>query len=152
MFAMMNAARLHVGAQGLGIAEAAYQNSLAYAQERLQMKAVLRPLERGDASADPIALHPPVQRLLCTQEVYVDGGRMLLYWSALLLDLAERHRSPVVRTEKRCAACILVPRCQVLPDRTGIRGGLVKRCKCMEVTDSYAKPASNNICGTRVSR
>ena len=35
MFVMMNAARLGVGIQGLGMTEVAYQNSLAYAKERL---------------------------------------------------------------------------------------------------------------------
>lgn len=122
MFAMMNAARLHVGAQGLGIAEAAYQNSLAYAQERLQMKAVLRPSERGDAPADPIALHPPVQRLLGTQQVYVEGGRMLLYWSALLLDLAERHCDPVVRTESDALLAFLTPVVKSFLTQQGFEG------------------------------
>ncbi|HEX7982447.1 MAG TPA: acyl-CoA dehydrogenase [Duganella sp.] len=90
MFVMMNAARMLVGAQGLGIAEAVHQNAERYARERVQAKAVVRPPERGGHAADPIILHPPVRRLLATQRALVEGGRMMLYWSGLMLDLAER--------------------------------------------------------------
>lgn len=91
MFTMMNAARLQVGAQGVGIAEAVCQNAARYARGRLQMRAVVRPAGREGEPADPIAAHPPVRRLLATQRANVEGGRMMLYWSAVLLDLAERH-------------------------------------------------------------
>lgn len=88
MFVMMNSARMLVGAQGVGIAETAWQNAARYAEERLQMKAVSRPAARLHEPADPIAMHPPIQRLLATQRSIVEGGRMMLYWSALTLDLA----------------------------------------------------------------
>lgn len=87
MFVMMNAARLHVGAQGLGIAEAAYQQALAYARERLQSRAPVR--SSTAAAADPIVMQPAVQKLLMAQRCRIEGGRMLAYWSGLLLDLAE---------------------------------------------------------------
>jgi|SRR5450830_33466 len=87
MFVMMNAARLHVGAQGLGIAEAAYQQALAYARERLQSRAPMR--SSTAAAADPIVMQPAVQKLLMAQRCRIEGGRMLAYWSGLLLDLAE---------------------------------------------------------------
>lgn len=91
MFVMMNAARLHVGTQGVAIAETAYQNALAYAQERVQLKAANRPASRKNEPADPIIMHPAVQRLLMTQRAYVEGGRMLSYWAATLLDGAQHH-------------------------------------------------------------
>lgn len=91
MFVMMNSARLHVGMQGLGLASTAYQSALAYAQERLQSRAAARPASRAGAAADPIVLHPPMQRLLMDQRAYIEGGRMLAYWAALLLDTAEHH-------------------------------------------------------------
>ncbi|MCB5364794.1 acyl-CoA dehydrogenase C-terminal domain-containing protein [Pusillimonas sp. CC-YST705] len=91
MFVMMNSARLHVGMQGLGLAGASYASALAYAQERLQSRAAVRPPSRAGQAADPIVLHPPMQRLLMTQRAYVEGGRMLTYWAALLLDTAEHH-------------------------------------------------------------
>ena len=87
MFVMMNSARLHVGAQGLGIAEAAYQRALAYARERTQSRAPVRTSTSN--AADPIVMHPAVQKLLMTQRCRIEGGRMLAYWSGLLLDLAE---------------------------------------------------------------
>lgn len=86
MFVMMNSARLHVGAQGLGIAEAAYQQALSYARERVQSRA---PRHSSDSAADPIVMHPAVQKLLMAQRCRIEGGRMLAYWSGLLLDLAE---------------------------------------------------------------
>lgn len=90
MFVMMNAARLNTGIQALGLADAAYQQAKGYAQERLQLKAPLR-AGREQEAADPIAMHPPVQRLLQTQRAIVEGGRMLAYWTALQLDAAEHH-------------------------------------------------------------
>ncbi|WP_050479781.1 acyl-CoA dehydrogenase [Herbaspirillum rhizosphaerae] len=87
MFVMMNSARLHVGAQGLGIAEAAYQRALAYARERTQSRAPGRTATAN--AADPIVMQPAVQKLLMEQRCRIEGGRMLAYWSGLLLDLAE---------------------------------------------------------------
>ncbi|MFL9878269.1 acyl-CoA dehydrogenase [Herbaspirillum rhizosphaerae] len=97
MFVMMNSARLHVGAQGLGIAEAAYQRALAYAHERTQSRAPVR--TATTTAADAIVMHPAVQKLLMAQRCRIEGGRMLAYWSGLQLDLSEhdedadqRHR------------------------------------------------------------
>jgi alkylation response protein AidB-like acyl-CoA dehydrogenase len=89
MFVMMNAARLHVAMQGLGLLDAAWQKAQAYALERRQMRA---PGPR-DASqgADPIVNHPAVRRLLDTQRAWVDGGRVLAYQTALELDVARHH-------------------------------------------------------------
>jgi alkylation response protein AidB-like acyl-CoA dehydrogenase len=92
MFVMMNAARLHVGVQGVGLAEGAYQRALGYARERLQSRApgVERPSDKP-AAADAIVMLPAVQKLLMAQRCRVEGGRMLAYWGALLLDLAEHE-------------------------------------------------------------
>jgi alkylation response protein AidB-like acyl-CoA dehydrogenase len=89
MFVMMNAARLHVAMQGLGLLDAAWQKAQAYALERRQMRA---PGPR-DASqgADPIVQHPAVKRLLDTQRAWIDGGRVLAYQTALELDIARHH-------------------------------------------------------------
>jgi acyl-CoA dehydrogenase len=66
MFVMMNAARLGVGMQGLGLTEVAYQNALAYAKDRLQMRSLTGP-KAPDKPADPIIVHPDVRRMLLTQ-------------------------------------------------------------------------------------
>ncbi len=85
MFTMMNGARLVVGLQGVALAEAAYQKSLAYARERLQMRSLTGPKE-PEKPADPIMVHPDVRRMLLTQKALVEGGRALVYLGALTAD------------------------------------------------------------------
>ncbi|HEY8191009.1 MAG TPA: acyl-CoA dehydrogenase family protein, partial [Alphaproteobacteria bacterium] len=79
MFTMMNAARLGVAMQGLGVAEIAQQNGLAYAKERLQMRA-LDGTQFPDKPADPIIVHPDVRRMLLTNKAFCEGARALSYW------------------------------------------------------------------------
>lgn len=122
MFIMMNAARLQVGAQGLGIAETAFQNSLAYSQERLQMKAIDRPASRKHEVADPIAMHPAVKRLLMTQRAYVEGGRMLAYWTGLMLDGAENHPSLDIRETLHGQVSLITPIVKAMLTEQGFQG------------------------------
>ncbi|WOB08858.1 acyl-CoA dehydrogenase family protein [Piscinibacter gummiphilus] len=112
MFVMMNAARLHVGLQGVGHAESAYQNALAYALERVQMRAPLRSPERKVAEADPIALHPAVRHNLLRQRALLEGGRLLAYETAHLLDIAERHPDEAVRHVAHDEVSLLTPICK----------------------------------------
>lgn len=90
MFTMMNEARILVGLQGLGVAEAAYQNALDYAKERLQGRA-LNGATQPNKAADPITVHPDVRRMLLTQRSFVEGARILAMWTTLHIDLRERH-------------------------------------------------------------
>lgn len=85
MFVMMNAARLGVGMQSLGLTEVAYQNAVAYAKDRLQMRALSGP-KAPDKPADPIIVHPDVRRMLLTARAYAEGGRALAMFAALLID------------------------------------------------------------------
>ncbi|MCM2252046.1 MAG: acyl-CoA dehydrogenase family protein, partial [Ramlibacter sp.] len=89
MFVMMNAARLHVALQGIGLLDAAWQKADAYALERRQMR-VPGPRESQDA-ADAIAGHPAMRRILDVQRAWVDGGRLLAYKTAIELDIAKHH-------------------------------------------------------------
>ncbi len=100
MFVMMNGARQGVGMQGLGLTEIAYQNSLAYAKDRLQMRSLSGPKAK-DKPADPIIVHPDVRRLLLTQKAYVEAGRALAAWTALQIDKEYGHPDEKVR--KDCA-------------------------------------------------
>jgi alkylation response protein AidB-like acyl-CoA dehydrogenase len=86
MFTMMNTARLAVGLQGLGLSDRAYQNALRYARERLQMRS-LSGAKFPDKPADPIIVHPDVRRMLLTQKALVEGGRLLGYHAASLVDI-----------------------------------------------------------------
>jgi alkylation response protein AidB-like acyl-CoA dehydrogenase len=85
MFVMMNAARLGVGNQSLGLTEVAYQNAAAYAKERIQMRALSGP-KAPDQPADPIIVHPDVRKMLLTARAYAEGGRALSMYTALQLD------------------------------------------------------------------
>lgn len=85
MFTFMNTARIGTAVQGLAHAELAYQNSLAYASERLQMRSMSGVVAK-DKEADPIIVHPDVRRMLLTQKVFAEGGRMLVHWVTLLSD------------------------------------------------------------------
>ena len=87
MFVMMNAARLHVALQGIGLLDAAWQKADAYARERRQMRAP--GVKREGQEADLILDHPAVQRLLDTQRSWVDAGRWLAYRTAIELDRAQ---------------------------------------------------------------
>jgi alkylation response protein AidB-like acyl-CoA dehydrogenase len=86
MFVMMNAARLGVGNQSLGLTEVAYQNAVAYAKDRLQMRALSGPKAR-DKPADPIIVHPDVRKMLLTARAYAEGARALLMYTSLQLDV-----------------------------------------------------------------
>jgi len=89
MFTMMNEARIGVGMQGLAQAEAAYQNAVIYAKDRLQGRDVTG-AKNPDGPADPIIVHPDVRRNLMDQKSFVEGGRAFLLWSAKLIDQVHR--------------------------------------------------------------
>ncbi|MBA3998529.1 MAG: acyl-CoA dehydrogenase [Candidatus Accumulibacter sp.] len=108
MFVMMNAARLGVGMQGLGLTEVAYQNSVAYAKERLQSRA-LTGAKAPEKAADPIIVHPDVRRMLLTQRAYAEGGRAFAYWVALELDKALTHPDAEEREESDDLVALLIP-------------------------------------------
>jgi alkylation response protein AidB-like acyl-CoA dehydrogenase len=85
MFVMMNAARLGVGNQSLGLTEVAYQNAVAYAKDRRQMRSLSGP-KQPDQPADTIIVHPDVRKMLLTARAYAEGGRALAIYIALLID------------------------------------------------------------------
>jgi alkylation response protein AidB-like acyl-CoA dehydrogenase len=89
MFTMMNEARLGVGLQGYSVAEAAYQNAVSYAKDRLQGRAVAGAENPGGA-ADPLIVHPDIRRSLMDQKSFVEGARALTYWGAHLIDRSVR--------------------------------------------------------------
>lgn len=108
MFTMMNTARLGVGMQGLGIAEVAYQNGLAYAKDRLQMRA-LNGIAFPDKPADPIIVHPDVRRMLLTAKAFTEGSRALSAWVGMALDRAEKHPDPAEREAADELVALLTP-------------------------------------------
>ena len=108
MFVMMNAARLGVGMQSLGLTEVAYQNAVAYAKDRLQMRALSGP-KAPDKAADPIIVHPDVRKMLLTARAYAEGGRALAIHTALLIDKELNHPDADVRKECADEVALLTP-------------------------------------------
>ncbi|MBP8204539.1 MAG: acyl-CoA dehydrogenase family protein, partial [Giesbergeria sp.] len=104
MFVMMNSARLHVGLQGIGLLEAAWQKASAYAQERRQM--------RAPGATEPVSLihdHPAIRRILHTQRAWIDGGRVLAYHTALQLDVAKHHPDASERASAQRWCALVTP-------------------------------------------
>lgn len=91
MFVMMNEARLGVAIQGLAQSEAAFQNALAYAKDRVQGRS-LTGTKAKDKPADPIIVHPDVRRVLMNIKSFNEAARAFMLWTALRSDIA--HRSP----------------------------------------------------------
>ncbi|MFM1818088.1 MAG: Acyl-CoA dehydrogenase, partial [Pseudomonadota bacterium] len=108
MFVMMNAARLGVGNQSLGLTEVAYQNALAYAKDRVQMRS-LTGVKAPAQAADPIIVHPDVRRMLLTAKAYAEGGRALCCYASLLLDKEQHHPDESVRNESAQLLALLTP-------------------------------------------
>ncbi|NRB33392.1 MAG: acyl-CoA dehydrogenase C-terminal domain-containing protein [Rhodobacteraceae bacterium] len=90
MFTMMNEARLGVGMQGLAQADAAYQNALDYAKDRLQGRDVTG-VKNPDGPADPLIVHPDVRRALMDQKSFAEAARAFILWGATMLDKAHRQ-------------------------------------------------------------
>ena len=108
MFVMMNAARLGVGNQSLGLTEVAYQNALAYAKDRIQMRS-LSGTKAKDKDADPIIVHPDVRKMLLTAKAYAEGGRALQIFCTLLLDKEHNHPDEKVRKDSGELVALLTP-------------------------------------------
>ncbi len=117
MFTMMNAARLATGQQGQALGDVSYQNALAYAKDRLQMRS-LTGVKAPDKVADPIIVHPDVRRMLLTQKAFSEGNRALAYYVATLVDA--EHRAEGERLEKvKKELGFLTPICKAFMTEAG---------------------------------
>jgi alkylation response protein AidB-like acyl-CoA dehydrogenase len=108
MFVMMNAARIGVGMQSLGLTEVAYQNALAYAKDRIQSRS-LTGVKDPSKPADSILVHPDVRKMLLTAKAYAEGGRALALHCALLIDRELNHPDEAVRAESADQVALLTP-------------------------------------------
>jgi butyryl-CoA dehydrogenase len=97
MFTMMNNARLHVGLQGVGVAEAATQHALAYALERKQGRAPGAGKDDNDAVS--IIQHPDVRRMLLTMRALTDASRAICYENGVMADIAEATGEEAARAK-----------------------------------------------------
>tara|TARA_B100001996_G_scaffold250397_1_gene194152 strand:+ start:3573 stop:5384 length:1812 start_codon:yes stop_codon:yes gene_type:complete len=108
MFSMMNTERIAVGLQGLGQAEIAYQNALAYAKDRIQGRDLKGP-KNPEEEADPLIVHPDIRRMLLRSKALIDSGRMLACWTALAIDRSEKDSDPTVRKENEDLVELMTP-------------------------------------------
>lgn len=116
MFTMMNNARLSVGLEGLSVAERAWQDALAYAQERRQGRAPGAP--PGEMSL--IVEHPDVRRMLLTMKSLIEAMRGIIYVTAESIDLAAHHPDPDLRAAKKEEVDLLIPVAKAWSTEMGI--------------------------------
>ena len=105
MFTMMNQARLCVGLEGVGLADRAYQQALAFAQERKQGRAI----GEKPSKSDPIIVHPDVKRMLLQMRALTAAARTISYATAVALDVSFRATDPAVKAAAATRAALLTP-------------------------------------------
>ncbi|WP_310620977.1 acyl-CoA dehydrogenase C-terminal domain-containing protein [Flexibacterium corallicola] len=108
MFVMMNEARLGVAVQGLGVSEAAYQNAVAYAKDRIQGRSLTGP-KNPDKAADPIIVHPDVRRTLMTIRSFNEAARALYMWVSLKGEVAHSTDDEAVAEANEDLMGIMTP-------------------------------------------
>ncbi len=107
MFTMMNNARLGVGGQGIGVAEAAYQHALAYAQDRKQ----------GKTPSGTIIDHADVRRMVADMRADTFAARAIMLANAAAIDMAEATGD----ADWVARAALLTPISKAFGSRTGMR-------------------------------
>src|SRR3984885_13515873 len=105
MFTMMNQARLGVGLEGVGIADRAYQQALAFAQERRQGRAI----GSTGTGMDPIIVHPDIKRMLMQMRALTAAARTICYATAVALDISIRATDSKTRSAATARGALLTP-------------------------------------------
>ena len=123
MFRMMNLERLTVGVQGLGIADIAMQNAVAYAQERLQSRAPAPRPDEGKA-ADPIIYQPEIKRKLLELRSQIEGGRALVVYAGLHADIMDRASDAREKQAAQDTVALLTPVIKSYLSDLGVTGAL----------------------------
>ena len=147
MFTMMNQARLGVGLEGVGIADRAYQQALAFAQERRQGRAVGK---TGDGS-DPIIVHPDVKRMLMQMRALTAAARTICYATAVALDVSVRATDAKTRSLAAARGALLTPIAKRFRPTSAMRSPR-SACRFMVAWGSSRKPAPRSIIAMLASR
>ena len=105
MFTMMNLERIVVGVQGLGIAETAYQNAVAYSKERKQGKAN----NSKNGETDLIIKHADIRRSLMNMKSIIEGQRSFAFWLSQQIDVSLSHDDKNVRGDASNMVALLTP-------------------------------------------
>ncbi|MBK5540267.1 acyl-CoA dehydrogenase C-terminal domain-containing protein [Pseudomonas sp. TH05] len=119
MFTMMNYERLSIGIQGIGCAEASYQNARTYARDRLQSRAP-GGAQAKNKIADPIIVHPDVRRMLLSMKAMTEGGRAFASYVGQQLDLAKFSDQAAERDNAQALVALLTPVAKAFFTDTGL--------------------------------
>ena len=119
MFTMMNYERLSIGIQGIGCAEASYQNAARYARDRLQSRAATGP-QAKDKIADPIIVHPDVRRMLLSMRALTEGGRAFATYVGQQLDTVKYTEDAAEREAAQRLVALLTPVAKAFFTDTGL--------------------------------
>ena len=107
MFTFINESRLGVAQQAQAHIEGSFQKAVAYAKDRLQMRAPVRKLP--EKPADPIIVHPDVRRMLLTQKAFTEGGRAINFYCAKLVDIAHGNGNEEEKANAQTLLAVLTP-------------------------------------------
>ncbi len=124
MFTMMNAARIGVGIQGIGIGEVSYQGATAYARDRLQGRA-LTGAKYPDKAADPILVHPDVRRMLLNMRATTEGSRAFAVWVSRALDVLTHSADEKERQDAEDFVALMTPIVKALSTDFGHENAIV---------------------------
>jgi alkylation response protein AidB-like acyl-CoA dehydrogenase len=119
MFTFMNVARIGTALQGVTAAEGSFQGALAYAKDRLAMRS-LTGVKAPEKVADPIIVHPDVRKMLLTQKAFAEGGRALVYLTAMNADLVHNAETEEARKEADDMLGFLTPIAKAFLTETGL--------------------------------
>jgi hypothetical protein len=109
MFTMMNAARLQVGMEGVGLGEAAFQAALRFARDRAQGRSLNPKRNDGSKPADNILVHPDVRRQLLTIKSTTEGLRGLVAWMGVSYDVMHRSTDEAAVAQAEDLVALLTP-------------------------------------------
>jgi alkylation response protein AidB-like acyl-CoA dehydrogenase len=151
MFVMMNAARLGVGNQSLGLTEVAYQNAVAYAKDRIQMRS-LSGVKAADKPADPIIVHPDVRKMLLTARAYAEGARALLtVHRAAAGQVLCPPTTTTSASRPTTSVALLTPIVKAFVTDNGWIGHQRTACRCSAATATSTNGAWSSSCATPAS-
>ncbi|MFQ3171694.1 MAG: alkylation response protein AidB-like acyl-CoA dehydrogenase [Oleispira sp.] len=119
MFTFMNVARIGTALQGVTAAEGSFQGALAYAKDRLAMRS-LTGVKAPEKVADPIIVHPDVRKMLLTQKAFAEGGRALVYLTAMNADIVHNGETEEVRKAADDMLGFLTPIAKAFLTETGL--------------------------------
>ncbi|WP_201596086.1 acyl-CoA dehydrogenase C-terminal domain-containing protein [Psychrobacter fulvigenes] len=108
MFIIMNYERLAIGVQGISVTELAYQNAVAYANDRLQCRSDSG-IKNPDKPADALIHHADVRRMLLNAKSHAEVSRCFAMYVAKQLDIAKYSNDKQIVETANNRVALLTP-------------------------------------------